>query len=217
MPRVETVSERGGGHQENEDAFAIRAHPADATLLICVVADGQGGQRGGGPAARLACETVVGQASKMPAHLLEEPASWLGILQAADKAVDAEPVCGFTTLIGFAVSNRRVCGAANGDSAVAIRYRSVIDDLTKGQEKNPPIGSGFAAVVPFGAKLKAPWTILAMTDGVWRFGGWDSIAAAKDKQGKELLDALLAGARLPAGKLQDDFTLVVIDSENASA
>ncbi|HVS40227.1 MAG TPA: hypothetical protein VMS17_32010, partial [Gemmataceae bacterium] len=38
-----------GGHRVNEDAFAVQQHPLDPGMWLCFVADGQGGQPGGGP------------------------------------------------------------------------------------------------------------------------------------------------------------------------
>ena len=52
-----------GGHRVNEDAMAVQQHPADPNLWVCVIADGQGGQAGGGPASQLACETMMAAAT----------------------------------------------------------------------------------------------------------------------------------------------------------
>ena len=37
-----------GGHATNEDAFEVMQHPADPSCWIGALADGQGGQAGGG-------------------------------------------------------------------------------------------------------------------------------------------------------------------------
>jgi len=124
------------------------------------------------------------------------------------------------TLIGFCVAGNRICGGSNGDSAVALfddkrTCEEPTQSLTRFQIKNPPIGSGAAAVVPFAADLKNPWMILTMSDGVWKYARWDKIKdAAKILRGNELISAIKQSAMLlRSGKLQDDFTLVVLQSE----
>ena len=47
--------------------------------------------------------------------------------------------------------------------------------LTRHQFKDPPVGSGEASFVPFTARLASPWTVLALTDGVWKYAGWDHV------------------------------------------
>jgi hypothetical protein len=77
--------------------------------------------------------------------------------------------------------------------------------------KNPPVGSRGAVFVPFSLQLVHPWTVLAMTDDVWKYAGWDNIFAALSKAtGEDILLTLREKAALPrTGQLQDDFTLVV--------
>jgi hypothetical protein len=215
LPKLVTFSEVGGSHADNEDAYAVQEHP-DGDCWVCALADGQGGQRGGKSAARLACDETIGKALLTPAADLARPGSWIEILRRADTAVKANPEAGYATLIGFALFAEVLCGASNGDSAVAVVQRDGRwDELTNLQEKNPPVGSGSAAVVPFWNALTAPWTVIAMTDGVWKYTGWDRIAAAvKEARGEELVNRLLGQARLPrSGQLQDDFTVVVFQAE----
>ena len=54
--------------------------------------------------------------------------------------------------------------------------------------------------------------VLGLTDGVWKYVGWDRvIAEARAHRGQELVDALAALARLPgSGRFQDDFTVVAL-------
>lgn len=219
MVAVFSISE-AGGHPVNEDAFLVQRHPNDAESWICTLADGQGGQLGGGPASKLACQTVMTQALARQPNELMDGATWSAILNQADAAVAADKKAGFTTLIGFCVLQDRICGGSNGDSAVALfdakrTCEEPTQSLTMFQIKNPPIGSGSAAVVPFAADLQRPWMILAMSDGVWKYARWDKIKeAAKTLRGQELIGAINQAAVLPrSGKLQDDFTLVVLQSE----
>ena len=48
-----------GSHNENEDALEVVAHNSDSSLMICALADGQGGQRGGAAAAKCAVFSLV--------------------------------------------------------------------------------------------------------------------------------------------------------------
>lgn len=84
--------------------------------------------------------------------------------------------------------------------------------VTGRQTKDPPVGSGEAFFVPFTAELTAPWVVIAMTDGVWKYAGWHRIKEAATRlRGRPLIDELQALARLPgSGEFQDDFTLILI-------
>lgn len=203
-----------GGHLVNEDAFAIQ--PLEAGGILCVVADGQGGRSGGAQASRLACrvcmEVAVGQSAKR----LLLPGTWSEIVHAADAAVLADSAAGFTTLVAFCIGHGFVCGGSNGDSAaVVVNADNSYTCLTEKQRKNPPVGSGAAAVELFSAQLMEPWKVLAMTDGVWKYASWESVArAAGEKNGNALIDSIHSAALSQRSKsLQDDFTLVVIQSE----
>src|SRR5262249_9479319 len=107
-------------------------------------------------------------------------------------------------------------GAASGDSMVLAVTAGRAADLTRGQTKNPPVGSGDAFFVPFESLLVSPWLVLVMSDGVWKYVGRDRLRQlASQHRGQQLIDALQPAARLPgSGKFQDDFTVVVLqDSE----
>src|SRR6266478_4526125 len=114
MVKVFTFSEPGG-HAENEDAFAVCPHPRDQDCWLCVVADGQGGRQGGGPAARLACKLTIESAAAFPLQALLVPDSWYNVL----RAVDASGM-GFTTLVAQCILGAIVCGASSGDSATVV-------------------------------------------------------------------------------------------------
>ena len=138
-------------------------------------------------------------------------------MRSADTLVAKDSIAGFTTLIGLCVRDDRIVGASNGDSAVAI-FDATRDgwELTTNQFKNPPVGSGDAPFVTFATNLERPWMVLAMSDGVWKYSRWEKIKqAGKILRGQAILDDLLQSARLmKTGQLQDDFTLVVLQSED---
>lgn len=211
MVSVHSFSEVGG-HSVNEDAFAVQQHPLDSDVWLCFVADGQGGQAGGGPAARLACETGLAIAVSYPPVRLCDRLLWPEIIRQSDKAVCEEPAAGFTTLVGMCISSSWVTGASNGDSAALLVSEGSAIELTSAQRKNPPVGSGAAAAVPFASILRPCWQILAMSDGVWKYARLDCVVeSAHRNRGEGLAAELQKLARLPkSNQFQDDFTVVVL-------
>jgi hypothetical protein len=87
---------------------------------------------------------------------------------------------------------------------------------TDRQVKNPPVGSGTAAFTPFSVRLERPWKVLAMSDGVWKYVGWERVRRlALGEHGQALLDHLQQAARLRgSGKFQDDFTAVLFQERD---
>ena len=216
--RVFTFTE-AGSRPENEDAFLVEPHPVHPGCLLIALADGQGGQAGGARAARVAVRAAVAEAGRHdPAKLLGDPHVWREVLHHADDAVMADPDAGFTTLVGFAARGPGgpVVGASSGDSAVLAVEPAGPTVWTEHQYKNPPVGSGEARFVPFCGSPGGPWVVLAMTDGVWKYAGWDAVTeAARGLRGQHLIDALAARTRLPgSGKFPDDFTVIEIESES---
>ena len=205
-----------GGHRLNEDAFVVQEHPSEPGLWLCFVADGQGGQAGGGLAARLACQVALEAVLKCPPESLSKPRTWSSIFQMADEAVRTEPAAGFTTLVGLCVSQDWLVGAANGDSAAVLLCGGQVTELTHGQHKNPPIGSGGILPVPFSVSMSVPWRLLVMSDGVWKYASWERVFASPGQMsGAELLVELQQAARLPrTGQFQDDFTVVLLEEAN---
>jgi hypothetical protein len=200
-----------GDHAKNEDAFFVEQHPNGGYL--CALADGQGGRPGGFEAARLACDVVIAKTKHLPASKLKETSTWSSALEQADQAVFADKAAGCTTLLGFYLTEDRITGASSGDSAILLKSSALdAQELTQNQHKNPPIGSGGARIVSFVEKLKAPWSVLAMSDGVWKYVGWRSlIEAVASLRGQALLDKLQEQARLKSGRFPDDFTVTLFE------
>ena len=215
MPTWTTFTEPGG-HVDNEDAFAVMPHPMDPECILCFVADGMGGQAGGGLAARTACRVGVDLACALPRARLSSPSEWVTLLHRVDAAIEAEDGAGYTTLIGFSVRGKSLVGASSGDSAVQVISSGERPHIvTESQRKNPPVGSGGAVFVPFAALLSPPWRVSAMTDGVWKYVGWDRIFdILAREQASDSIARLQERARLPgSGRFQDDFTVVVIEQD----
>ena len=213
MIRVTSFSE-AGGHPENEDAFLVLEHPSGPDGRLGFLADGQGGRAGGAEAARVACRAAAEAALRRPPRELIRPSTWGAILEEADRAVEQHPDAGFTTLLGFSIAGGLLVGASCGDSAIlALAGGEPVRDVTEGQVKNPPVGSGSARFVAFSVPLVRPWSVLAMSDGVWKYVGWDPmVRAASTFCGETLVTALQGFARLPrSGGFPDDFTVVVFE------
>ncbi len=126
--------------------------------------------------------------------------------------VSQDADAGFTTLVGFCVASPMVVGASCGDSAAVLIQGDDQVQLTGQQRKNPPIGSGSAAVTPFVQSLRGQWKLLVMSDGVWKYAGWPTVIKhACDTSGESLFQRLREAAALPAtNELQDDFTIVLL-------
>jgi serine/threonine protein phosphatase PrpC len=180
-----------------------------------VLADGQGGRPGGARAAQLACQAAMDAALRLPPARLADGLAWTAVLQDADAAVARDAEAGFTTLLGFWMDEDHLGGASVGDSAVYLMVAGRCTDLTARQHKNPPLGSGAAAITPFAARTTAGAVVLAMSDGVWKYAGRERIVAAGSAwRGQELIDGLQRQTRLPgSGRFADDFTLVVLDCD----
>jgi serine/threonine protein phosphatase PrpC len=202
-----------GGHERNEDFLRVGRHPDDKDCVVCALADGQGGQSGGARAARLACEVCADLCCEVASGELLQPAAWPALLRRVDQAVADDPDAGFTTLVAFCVNRGQVVGASSGDSA-ALMIDAENDGvrLTSRQAKNPPVGSTAAEFVVFSEKLAAPWKVLAMSDGVWKYASWEALReVAREFSGTECLDALRGKAFSRAGRLQDDFSVVLLE------
>ncbi len=87
--------------------------------------------------------------------------------------------------------------------------------MTEGQKQRPPLGTGSAHAFSYKFALHPPWRILAMTDGVWKFAGWDQVwEFALGKSHPELMiESLCKAAKRTGGCLQDDFTVLVVNED----
>lgn len=213
MQTVLTFS-KPGGHTANEDAFLTQPHPDDDSLLICALADGQGGRPGGAAAAERACAVAMAAACSYSPKKLTKTKTWLKILSEADKEVHQDPEAGFTTLVALCITADAVWGASSGDSAaVLLNVYDQYHELTAGQVKNPPVGSGQARFTGFSELLIDPWLVLLTSDGLWKYVGWPDVKTLlKRHRGEVLLDALTREARVAGGgTYRDDTTLIIVE------
>lgn len=201
-----------GGKTVNEDCLIARRHPANHSVIICALADGQGGRAFGAEAARAACESAWSSASRYSAMDLAEGAAWRSVIESADLATAATG--GFTTLVALAIGDDFAAGASSGDSKAFFRSAegSEITEWTARQPKNPPVGSESVASATFLGRVSRGGRLLLVTDGVWKYCGYESLREAfelpVDVVAAHLRRAVLARA---GTSLPDDFSLIVVD------
>ena len=206
------IYSEAGENRVNEDVVSVRRHPEDEGVLLCCLADGQGGRAGGARAAQVAVEESLRALSSFPVDKLFQTDSWYAVAAAADEAVCENDAAGFCTLVSLAISQQEVCGASCGDSAALFWSGGEDVLLTENQRKNPPIGSSAAYPVAFSARLDPGWKLLIVSDGVWKCVGWDQIIRSVARnQGLELIAALRQAALdANAGKMEDDFSVALL-------
>jgi PPM family protein phosphatase len=202
-----------GNHPSNEDAIGFVRRGDETDALICALSDGQGGQPGGAPAAQHAVTACLEFAQARPGRELLDPFGWVSVGESVDRSVMRLPEAGFATLVGAAVTSEFVAGASCGDSAAGLLLGDKFVLLTERQQKNPPVGSGAARFTPFSARLFAPWKLLFMSDGVWKYAGWDGIIRlCRSVGGQGLVSSLRdMAADATRGRLMDDFSVVLIE------
>ena len=206
-------TEAGHSHR-NEDTVGVCSHPDDPTVLICALADGQGGRGGGAEASRLAVTQCLEAASTYSVRDLLDTLVWSEMLTEVDAAVEAEADGGWTTLIGLCVTQDQVCGASCGDSAAQLIQGNHSILLTDFQQKEA-IGSGAAFPIAFESALPQEWKLLLMSDGVWRYIGHEAIGELSTReQGQSLIFGLRQMQRdHNSGQLPDDFSLILVQAE----
>jgi PPM family protein phosphatase len=174
--------------------------------VLVVVADGAGGRPGAAYTAETAVRMVcAGTAALRPWDLF----AWCGLLRRVDDALAHDPAAGETTLVAAVVSPQGVVGVSAGDSGAWLIGPDGVQDLTGRQQRKPFLGTGAAVPVPFAV----PWaggTLLAASDGLFKYAGRDRIAGvAREGDLEQAARRLVDLVRLPSGKLQDDVAVVL--------
>ena len=202
-----------GGKPLNEDYVLVRQHPMMSGMLLCFLADGQGGRANGAQAARVACETAIQLTrNSAPADLLE-PAYWEDLLDDVDVEVGGTE--GFTTLVAAAVTRESVTGRSCGDSKLYhfSRGTGIWEEWTSRQLRNPPVGSSECQFTMFHQDVDGGDSLLIVSDGVWKYCGYEALQSAFALTDLSTVAAHLRTATLArAGqKLPDDFSLIALD------
>ncbi len=174
---------------------------------LFVVADGAGGVAGGADAA----ETICGAASAYQAWRM--PSDWAGWLTHVDREMSRSRV-GFAAAVVIEIwDDGRIVGASAGDCEAWIFGGDAASrSLTSRQARKPLLGEGAAKPAGFEAQLGRGMLLVA-TDGLWKC--MDRARIAEAVLLVRPLDvacaALVDGARLKGGALQDDVAIVLAE------
>ncbi len=201
-----------GGKEENEDCLLMRPHPQDNSVWIACIADGQGGRSNGGVAAQTACASYYEKASRLFSRDLFDPKTQQDLFHQVDQAVALTE--GFTTFIAVIFDPSCLIGGSSGDSKVyATTGQSSMEELTIQQRKNPPVGSGEAVFEIFTRPLFPKLRLLMVTDGVWKYAGYENVKNALEADAFSEVATVLRAATLTrcGTTLPDDFSLIGIE------
>lgn len=201
-----------GGKIVNEDFILARKHPQDGSVWICCIADGQGGRSHGAAAAKTACEVFFENVADVSPMALFDDQAISNILGLVDGCVSATE--GFTTFAGLVLDRDMASGGSAGDSKIFARDAvGMITEVTSEQRKNPPVGSGDAIFEPFMAHAIGGSRVLMVTDGVWKYAGYESIQRALNAPDLSMVIEILRQDTLArsGGSLPDDFSLIAIE------
>lgn len=191
------IEEARRGHGEDR----IRVVECSGHKVI-VVADGAGGVVGGADAAEFVCGSAIGNAESWPAWLAQVDT----VLTAKGTGLAAAVVLSIT-------DDGAIRGASVGDCEAWVFGQGKVVDLTAGQSRKPLLGDGGARPVGFTARLEAGAALIVASDGLWKYVGHARIveAAALRPLGSAA-EALVNGARLRSGSLQDDIAFVGVQA-----
>lgn len=204
-----------GGHEVNEDHVLFKSHPADSSVWIACIADGQGGRAHGAEASAQACSAFYAAACELETRNLFDQATLHKLLVRTDDAVSQTG--GFTTLIAAVLSYQQICGGSNGDSKMYLAASCAVDtmqEITQGQPKNPPVGCGNAAFTTFSLALADRARLLIVTDGVWKYAGYEALSQVIKMDSLRDAASVLKTAALErsGSSLPDDFSLIALEN-----
>lgn len=183
----------------------------DESVMICCVADGQGGRSNGAQASQTACEAFYDCARSLSSCRLFEDRIIPGLLNGVDGRVSTTG--GLTTLAALVLDGDFASGASCGDSKIFVRNNlGNITEITAHQRKNPPVGSGDAIFEPFMIHAIGGSRVLMVTDGVWKYAGYENIQKALESPDVQCVPELLRSKTLArsGGSLPDDFSIIAI-------
>ncbi len=189
------------GH--GEDRIATVALP---DRLLAIVADGAGGTSGGAAAAEAICAALSECADSVPASW----GDWLAVL---DRKIASAPSCGLAAAVVIELrDDGAIVGASVGDCEAFIYGDGEPIDLTSAQHRKPLIGSGDAVPVSFSARASSGGTLVAGSDGLWRYMSRARIReAASTRPLEALATALVEAVKLRNRTLQDDVGVLVCE------
>ena len=190
-------------HDRCEDRIEV-IHLPDRTVFV--IADGAGGVAGGAAAAKAVCRAVADRCRQ------DEIADWTGWLTLIDREIAGSKDCGFAAVAIVEIENDgKIVGASVGDCEAWVFVNGMaLKNLTIGQIRKPLLGGGDAIPVGFEGSV-AGGTLLMATDGLWKYLDRIRIAEATSIRPLETAaEALIDGARLKSGALQDDIAVAIV-------
>jgi hypothetical protein len=173
---------------------------------LFVVADGAGGVAGGAAAAEAVCEAAYAyQDWRMPSD-------WAGWLARIDREMSRSRVGLAAAVVIEIWDDGRIVGASVGDcEAWMFGGDGASRSLTSGQARKPLLGDGTARPVGFEAR-PGRGTLMMATDGLWKYMKPARIAKAASIRPLDVAcAALVDGARLRNGTLQDDVAIALAE------
>jgi hypothetical protein len=207
------VHSEPGGKPDNEDHVLVRRHPMAHDLLLCFLADGQGGRAHGAEASQKACKAAWQLAWQSTPSDLLDVSHWEDLLDEVDIAVSETG--GYTTLVGAAFSMEEMAGGSCGDSKLYRHCHETksIEEWTTLQPRNPPVGSGECQFLTFHREVIEGDRFLILSDGVWKYCGYEPLKSAFNLPDLVVAPLHLRTATLErAGRiLPDDFSLIALD------
>ncbi|MBC7808678.1 MAG: SpoIIE family protein phosphatase [Akkermansiaceae bacterium] len=200
--------------EASEDRAEFVPLPEDALALI--IADGVGGRENGGDAATRAVELTHGSVTTATTRELSDPRFWEQMFRRVDEAVSNNETCGETTLVALCMTPSRITGASVGDSeAWWVSETGSVRVLTEGGRK-PYLGRGMSVPVTFALSTPPTGTLLAATDGLFKYTDAGQIARVVSRGASDLqvvAPALRGLARSSSGVLHDDFAVLLASVE----
>jgi serine/threonine protein phosphatase PrpC len=198
VPYATRVEEARSGR--GEDRVTVVRLPG---RTVIAVADGAGGVAGGASAAERVCAAAV-EACRRGLEI--DWAEWLAEL---DRHMAAAPL-GLAAVVVVELSDDgQLRGASVGDCEAWVLGGATTIELTSRQTRTPLIGDGAALPVAF-ATHAAGGTVLAATDGLWKYAKHERIAAAAAARPLDAAAAALVElVRLRSGAFQDDVALAI--------
>jgi serine/threonine protein phosphatase PrpC len=187
-------------HGRGEDRLAVVRLP-DRTVFV--IADGAGGVVAGAVAAETVCDAVVALRNR------GTPPSWAEWLSQLDRSM---PRAGLAAAVVVEVGDDgRVVGASVGDCEAWLLSDVAASELTGRQFRKPLLGEGKAMPVGFEERVAAG-VLLVATDGLWKYVGRERVVdAAAVRPIEAAAAALVDGAHLKGGALQDDVALAICE------
>jgi len=173
---------------------------------VFVVADGAGGVLGGATAAETICKAVADWCRQGKA------VDWPDWLSHIDREMSGSKACGLAAAVIIEIKNDgKIAGASVGDCEAWVFVNGTSPrNLTAGQIRKPLLGEGAAIPVGFEGSANGG-TLLAATDGLWKYLNRSRIAEAISIRPLETAaEALINGARLRSGALQDDVAVAIV-------